>query len=134
LTPEPIREAPKELRPNSPDQSACPWMRQLQSAPERAGVLFTEADLCPDVLQNLTMLHQAQTLVQKARKLGGEGRLIEAMDCLDLAHNVCPGNRFDAVLQEAAAELFAPCYCGSPEGAAGGGGELLSEPPTEKTQ
>jgi hypothetical protein len=41
LTPEPIHQTPKELVPNSPEQSACPWMRQLQCAPDRAGVLFT---------------------------------------------------------------------------------------------
>ena len=96
--------------------SVCPWMRQLQQCDaDRHGVVFADIDLSNDVLHNLEMLREAQTLMQTARELGSAGHVCEAMDCLQLAHDLCPGGWLDHRIEEATAEVFVSVYCDSPQ-------------------
>ena len=110
IQPEPIL-APKEAPPNDSIESVCPWMRQQHGA--SCQEIPSADELSHDVLHNLEMLSQAQTLLQTARDFGRSGRVGEALGCLELAHDLCPGSRIDDAVQEAAVYLFAPLYYGS---------------------
>jgi len=90
--------------------STCPYMRQQQCAPDRHAVLFADPDFSRDVLQNLESLRQSRDLVRTAHELGRDGRLIEALDYLSLAAELCPGSRFDEEIQAAAAEVLMSFY------------------------
>jgi hypothetical protein len=92
------------------DQSVCPYMRQQQCALDRHAVLYADPDFSRDVLQNLEALRHSRELVQTARELGREGRVIEALDYLSLAADLCPGSRFDEEVREAAAEVLFSFY------------------------
>jgi tetratricopeptide (TPR) repeat protein len=128
-TPEPI-QAPKDVLPDDSTQSVCPWMRQHQSGSDGHAAPSAD-DFSHDVLHNLQMLHNAHALLEKARELGRGGHVLEALDLLDLAHAICPGGRLDDAVQQAAVEIFAPIYCGSPDG--GYGAADQSEQPADKT-
>ncbi len=112
-TPESILKTPKESPPDDSAESVCPWVRQQHCA-ARQEAAAADFDLSHDVLHNLKALSQAQTLLESARELAGAGRVGEALGCLELAHDLCPGSRIDEAVQEAAVYLFAPVYCGSP--------------------
>jgi hypothetical protein len=103
------RSATEDASPESPE-SVCPYMRQQQCAPDRHAVLFADPDFSRDVLQNLEALRQSRELVQTAHELGRDGRLIEALDYLSLAAELCPGSRFDEEIQAAAAEVLVSFY------------------------
>ena len=103
--------------PNEGAESVCPWMRQHAVPPQDAPA--SDFDAAHDVLHNLEMLRQAQLLLDDARELGRAGRIADAFDCLDLVRTLCPGSRIDDAVQQTAAELFAPLFCGSPDGATG---------------
>ncbi len=123
----PIQQAtPKEAVPDGSAESVCPWVRQQHGAARREAAA-ADFDLAPDVLHNLKALSQAQTLLKSARDFAGAGRVGEALGCLELAHGLCPGSRIDEAVQEAAAYLFAPIYCGSPS--YDFGAEEEAEPP-----
>ena len=115
--PEPIPVAPKEAAPDAPAESVCPWMRQHGAPPQEAPA--ADFNVSHDVLHNLEMLRQAQSLLEDARDFGRAGRVSEALECLDLVRTLCPGSRIDDAVQQTAAELFAPFFCGSPSGATG---------------
>ena len=106
----PGEERETQSPPSDSDESACPFIRQQHctSRPEAPSA----AELSHDVLHNLQALSQAQTLLQTAREYGQSGQVNEALGCLELAHTLCPGSRVDEAVQEAAAYLFAPVFCG----------------------
>lgn len=110
-------DAPAIKPTGAPDEatpSVCPYMRQRQGAAGRSATPLTETDLSDDVLHNLEMLRQAQLLLQNAREFGEAGHVGEALQCLSLVHDLCPSGWLDGRVQEAAAEVFAACYGGSP--------------------
>ncbi len=94
--------------------SVCPWMREQQRGPDRQAVLSTDIDLSHEVLDNLKMLRTAHELLGDARELGRAGRLLDALDCLVQADDLCPNVWFDEKVREATAEIFADSYGGSP--------------------
>jgi hypothetical protein len=116
--------APEKTCPGAPAESVCPWMRE-HAAP-RQEEPAADFDAAHDVLHNLQMLRQAHALLEDAREFGRAGRVGDALECLDLVRTLCPGSRLDDAVQQTAAELFAPFFCGSPAPAAGG--EEGSEP------
>jgi len=118
-------------KPDDSTPSVCPWMRQQQCDPDRHAVLSADIDLSHDVLDNLEMLRQAHELLRDARELGRAGRVCEALDCLEQAHDLCPNVWLDEKIQEASAEVFACSYCAPPRGDESA--EEQSEPPAKET-
>ena len=106
--------AKSAVAPVDSTPSVCPYMRRLQCTTDRSPWPLTEIDLSGDVLHNLEMLRQAQLLLQNTRELGEAGHVGEALQCLNLVHDLCPSGWLDGRVQEAAADVFAACYCGSP--------------------
>jgi hypothetical protein len=89
--------------------SNCPYMRQQQCVPDRHAVLFADPDFSRDVLQNLEALRQSREMLEKARQLGRSGRVIEALDALSLAADLCPGSRFEEEIQATVAQILSQC-------------------------
>ena len=99
-------------------QSACPYMRQLQCGSPHVDAQ-ADYESAPDVLDNLRMLQQARSLMQKAAELRASGRDDEAAAVLHEAGGLCPGSRIDEAVHQAAAFLLIPFYCGRGMRAAG---------------
>ena len=121
----------QDAKPEESALSVCPWMREQQRGPDRQAVLSTDIDLSHEVLDNLKMLRTAHELLGDARELGRAGRLLDALDCLVQADDLCPNVWFDEKVREATAEIFADSYGGSPRDDEAS--KEQSEPPAKET-
>jgi tetratricopeptide (TPR) repeat protein len=126
-TPEPIGVMPKECPCEPP--SVCPWMRG-EVCPDRHVILMADPDLSRDVIENLEKLHQAETLLESARRFARAGNLCEALKRLGAAAHVCPGCRFDEKVARTAADVFATYFLRAAK--ADAAAEEQSEPAQEK--
>jgi hypothetical protein len=99
---------PKEDIPTAAaDGPTCPYLRQ--KAVDRHACQLADPEVGRDVLENLDRLMGADKLVELAKELARDGRVVEAMNCCLLAADLCPGSPSAARAADMLADLcFGP--------------------------
>jgi hypothetical protein len=97
----------------------CPYLREKQAADRHVRMLADE-DLSRGVMENLRRLEVAGEGLEAAKELARRGRTVEAMACLEVVSELCPGSSFDRRVAEVWAGVLAGAYDGrhGPEEAA----------------
>jgi len=83
--------------------SQCPY--RCQQAADKHAVQMSDAGLTRDVLSNLKSLLKADELYVKGQNLLEEGQVCEALECFEKVRQLCPGSRYEEMVNRAIAGL-----------------------------